>query len=154
MSLKTYIDTQVQDFLKEGGGNLLFGLQNAPTYKLLPIFEAYESGSTASPTEITAVKIGSKSGISLGLQEISRTSLATNLIIFDPGTNQYIVDSSKILATLLDECIYYLEFKNGFNIFTTEAFLVQKMDLPINWSMTVITFDSTLIKFDTTTLNI
>ena len=147
MSLKTYIDTQVQDFRKNGAANILFGLQNAPTYKLLPIFEAYESGSSASPTEITAVKIDTQ------LNEISRTVLATDLIIYKSGTAQYVVDPSKI-TSLNDGSIYYLEFKNGFNVFTTEAFLVKAMDVPLKWDLIIITFDSTLITFDQSNINI
>jgi hypothetical protein len=154
MSLETYIDGRIQAFMKQGAGNLLFGLQNAPTYKLLPIFDANESGSTASITSIEAVKIGANSSITMGMQEIDRTVLSNSLIVFDSGSNQYIVDTDVVLSTLLDECIYYLEFKNGYNVFTTEPFLVQKMDLPINWSMTVITWDSTLITFDQTNLTI
>lgn len=152
--LKVFTDIVIQVFLKTGAGNSFFGKQDAPTYKLLGIYDAHYAGSSNSVTEITAVKIGANSSVSMGLEEIDRTVLSTSLIIFDSGTNQYIVDQDLILATLLDECIYYLEFKNGFNVFTTEAFLVQKMNLPINWSMTVITFDSTLITFDQTTLNI
>ena len=148
MSLKTYIDGQVQAFRKTGAGNILFGLQDSTTFKLLPIFEAYESGSTASPTEITAVKI------KVDLTEISRTVLPTNLIIFDSATGQYIIDNTKTVTGLLDECIYYLEFKNGYNVFTTDAFLVKIMDLPIKWDMTIITFDSTLITFDQTNITI
>ncbi len=152
--LKTYIDIQTQDFLKTGSGNLFFGKQNAPTYKLLPIYDAHYTDSSDSVTEITAVKIGANSSVSMGLKEIDRTVLSTSLIVFDTATNQYIVDQDLILSTLLDECTYYLEFKNGHNVFTTEAFLVQTMDLPINWTMTVLTWDSTLITFDETTLNI
>jgi hypothetical protein len=154
MALKTYIDQATKDFLKTGSGELLFGIQNAPTYKLLPIFKAYESGSTASPTEITAVKIGSNSSVTMELKEIDRTSLATDLIYFDSTTNQYLVDQTKTLASLLDECIYYLEFKNGYNIFETEAFLVQIQEYPIKWDMTILTFDSTLVTFDQTNYEI
>ncbi|GAG59558.1 unnamed protein product, partial [marine sediment metagenome] len=52
--LKTFTDIQIQSFLKTGAGNLFFGKQNAPTYKLLPIYDAHESGSSSSITEITA----------------------------------------------------------------------------------------------------
>ena len=97
-----------------------FGLQDSPTYKLLPIFKAYESGSTASPTEITAVKISNE----YPFAEIERTSLNTNLITFDVATSQYLIDNSKTITGLLDNSIYYLEFKNGYNVFTTEPFLV------------------------------
>ena len=153
MSLKTYIDGQTKDFLKQGTGDLLFGLENAPTYKLLPIYEAFESGSIVNPTEITAVKI-SKDSSYYKLIELDRIVLATDLIYFDSPTNQYLVDETKILTTYLENGIYYLEFKNGINIFETEAFLVKIMDHKITWDMTIITWDSTLITFDQTNLTI
>ena len=154
MPLKTYIDTQVKDFLKKGTGNILFGLQSAPTYKLLPIYGAHESGSISSITSIEAVMIGQNASYSLGEKEIERITLSNSLIVFDTDSNQYIVDQDLILSTLLNNGIYYLEFKNGLNTFQTEGFLVQKQDIPYNWSMTVITWDSTLVTFDMTTLNI
>lgn len=148
MAVKTYIFPEIQDFMKIGTGNLRFGEQQAATYKLPVIYEAYAKGSTASPTSITAVKIKTDK------TEISRTSLATDLIIYDAATDQYLTDQSKLLASLLDNCIYFIEFENGFNLYKTDAFLVQEMNLPITWDMTVITFDSTLITFDETILNI
>ena len=154
MSLKTYIDTQTKDFLKKGTGNILFGLQNAPTYKLLPVFGAHQLGSDNAITSIEAVKIGKDANYNISEKELGRITLSNDLIIFDSATNQYIIDSDLILETLLNNGIYYLEFKNGYNIFQTEAFFVQKMNIPYNWSMTVITFDSTLVTFDMTTLNI
>ena len=150
MSLKVFIDNAVQDFRKKSAPNIQFGLQTSPTFKLLPIFEAYESGSSDAPTEITAVKIENV----FPFREISRTVLPTNLIVFDSNTNQYIIDNTKTITGLLDESIYYLEFKNGFNVFTTEAFLVKIMDIPITWDITIITFDSTLITFDQTNITI
>lgn len=150
MSLETYIDGQIQAFKKQGAANILFGLQNSSTFKLLPIFKAHESGSTASPTEITAVQISRV----YPFAELARVVLPTNLIVFDSGSNQYIIDNTKTITGLLNETIYYLEFKNGFNIFETEAFLVKEMDHKITWDMTIITWDSTLITFDKTNLTI
>lgn len=119
MSLKTYIDTQVQDFIKPGAGNLPFGLQGAPLGRLLPIYNAYSSPSAV--IEITAVKISSMSGNSLGIVEISRTSLAIDLIVHDAPTGQYLIDSTKKVA--FHNCIYYIEFKNSSTTFVTEPFL-------------------------------
>lgn len=153
MSLQVFINSTVQGFMKTGTGNLKLGLQNAPTYKLLPIHGAHSLNSN-SIVSIEAVKIGKNSSVTLGEKEIDRTTLSNSLIVYDSSILQYIVDQDVILSELLDECIYYLEFNNGRDVFTTDAFLVQKMDLPINWSMLVVTFDSTLITFDTTTLNI
>lgn len=150
MSLETYIDGQVQAFKKQGAPNVLFGLQNSTTFKLLPIFKAYESGSTDAPTEITAVQISK----TYPFAELARVTLSTDLIVFDSGSNQYLIDNTKTITGLLNETIYYLEFKNGLNVFETEAFLVKVMDHNITWDMTIITWDSTLITFDLTTLNI
>lgn len=144
MSLETYIDGQIQSFKKQGAASILFGLQNSPTFKLLPIFKAYESGSIASLTEISAVQISK----TYPFAEQKRVVLPTNLIIFDSTSNQYIIDNTKLITGLLNETIYYLEFKNGFNVFETEAFLVKKMNHIITWDMTIITWDSTLITFD------
>ena len=149
MSLKTYIDGQTKDFLKQGTGDLLFGLENAPTYKLLPIYEAFESGSIVNPTEITAVKI-SKDSSYYKLIELDRIVLATDLIYFDSPTNQYLVDETKILTTYLENGIYYLEFKNGINIFETEAFLVQAMTMPITTDNTLKSADNTVYSTDNT----
>lgn len=150
MSLETYIDGQVQAFRKQGTADILLGLQNSTTFKLLPIFKAYESGSTAAPTEITAVQISKV----YPFAELARVVLPTDVIKFDSGTNQYIIDNTKTIEGLLNETIYYLEFKNGFNVFETGAFLVKIMDHIIRWDMTIITFDSTLITFDQTNLTI
>ena len=133
MSLETYIDGQVQAFRKQGAADILFGLQNSSTFKLLPIFKAYESGSTAAPTEITAVQIDKV----YPFVEKARITLPTNVIKFDSGTNQYIIDNTKTITGLLNESIYYLEFKNGLNVFETEAFLVKIMDPIITWDMTI-----------------
>ena len=157
MSLETFIDGKVQSFRKDGAGNLRFGLEDSTTFKLLPLFRANESGSSASITEITAVKIDPIGIFSNGLftfKELGRVVLPTNLIIFDSASNQYIIDNTKTITGLLEECIYYLEFKNGFNVFETEAFLVKIMDYPITWDLTIITFDSTLITFDQTNITI
>lgn len=150
MSLETYIDGQVQAFRKQGAPNILFGLQNSTTFKLLPIFKAYESGSSDAPTEITAVQIERV----FPFAEVARVTLPTDLIIFDSGSNQYIIDNTKTITGLLNETIYYLEFKNGFNVFETGAFLVKIMDHIITWDMTIITWDSTLITFDQSNINI
>ena len=148
MALKTYIDGVVQDFKKDGAANILFGLQNSTTFKLLPIYEAFKSGSTDAPTEITAVQIDQD------CIEIGRVTLPIDLIVFDSGTNQYLIDNTKSIYGLLNESIYYLEFKNVFNKFSTEAFLVTTMNHAIKWDMTIITFDSTLITFDQTNITI
>ena len=57
MSLKTYIDIQVQDFRKRGSQSLMFGIQFAPNDKILGIYDAYPSISVAQPTSIELVKI-------------------------------------------------------------------------------------------------
>ena len=146
--IKTFIDTTVKDFLKNDSGNILFGVQNASTFKLLDIYGAYESGSTDSVTSIVAVKINKE----YPFNEISRTTLSNDLIVFDTGTNQYLIDQSKTLD--IDEGLYYLEFKNGYNVFETEAFIVTISDHKIKWDMEIITWDSELITFDQTHINV
>ncbi len=148
MSLQVYTDGEIQDFLKKSSPDLLFGIQIANTYKLVSIHGAFNAGSTASPTEITAVRIDNNK------KEVERIVLATDLIVFDVGTDQYLIDRTKTLATLLDQDAFFLEFKNGFNVFQTDPFLVKIMDLPLTFDMTVWTFDSTLITFDQTHLTI
>ena len=150
MSLETYIDGQVQAFRKQGAPDVLFGLQNSTTFKLLPIFAAYESGSTDAPTEITAVQISKISPF----VELARVTLPTDLIIFDSGSNQYIIDNTKTIEGLLNETIYYLEFKNGFNVFETEPFLVKEMDIFITADLTILTADNDIVTADQTNLTI
>lgn len=148
MSLQVYTDDEIQDFLKKSSPDVLLGLQNARTYKLLPIYKAINAGSTASPTEITAIRIDNDK------KEVERITLATDLIVFDTGTDQYLIDQSKTLATLLAQDTFFLEFKNGHNVFTTDPFLVKEMNLPITADMTIITADSTIIITDTTKITI
>ncbi len=145
MSLKTYRSPEVQGFLKPGSPDLLFGLQNARTYKLLTLFEANEIAETAtSITSITAVKIR------IDKTEISRTSLSVNLIVYDSATEQYVIDTDLLLASLLDQCIYYLEFQNGHNLFKTEPFLVKEMTFLIRADNTLKTADNTVYTTDQT----
>jgi len=146
MSLATYIDGQVQAFKKQGVGDLLFGLQNSTTFKLLPIHKAYESGSTAAPTEITAVRIDRV----FPFRELERVVLPTNLIIFDSGINQYVIDNTKTIEGLLENTIYYLEFKNGYNVFETESFKVKEMDIFITADLTILTADNDIVTADQT----
>ncbi len=151
MAIKTYKDPEVQDFMKSGTGNLRFGEQYAATYKLPIIYDAHEISETATAiTSITAVKIGSKSSYNYGIEEISRTSLSVNLIDYDSTTEQYITDTDLLLASLLDECIYYLEFQNGHNLFKTDAFLVQEMTFLIRADNTLKTADNTVYTTDQT----
>ena len=78
MSLKIYTDGEIQNFLKKSAPDLLFGIQISRTYKLLDIYKALNAGSTASPTEITAVRINNDK------KEVERIVLPTNLIVFVP----------------------------------------------------------------------
>lgn len=119
MALNVTIGNEIQDFLKEGAADTLFGLQLASKNKMLLIYNAVW-GSADSIAAITAVKIGTNK------REISRTTLATDLIIYD--TDKYIVDTTKSYASDLDLCIYYIEFTNASTTFKTEPFLVQNFD--------------------------
>ena len=117
MSLKVYNITQgeVQDYIKEGTPDLLSGIQFGMYTKLLPIYNGNSAASAI--TEVTAVKLNASGS------ELSRTSLATDLIIHDAGTSQYLIDEDKRLS--LDECIYLIEFKDANFTFQSEPFLVQ-----------------------------
>jgi hypothetical protein len=111
MALKIFIGDEIQDFLKEGSAETLFGLQLAPKNKMLLIYGAVW-GSSDSITSVEAVKIGANK------REISRTTLANTLIIFN--TDKYIVDVAESYASDLDLCIYYIEFANASETFKTE----------------------------------
>lgn len=119
MSLQTFIGDEIQDHLKEGSGNLLFGIQLAPKNKMLQIHGA-NWASNDTITSVEAVMIGSNK------REISRITLATSLIIYD--TDKYITDVAESYAEDLDLCIYYIEFENATTTFKTEPFLVQNFD--------------------------
>ena len=136
MSLKIYRDGKVQDFLKTGTGNLLFGIQISRDFKLIPIYNAYPEFNISNPVSIAAVKI------TIDKKEIERVVLPIDLISFDINTNQYLVDDSKVINPLMDAGIYYLEFSNGVNIFKSEAFLITKESYFITADMGIITADS------------
>jgi len=119
MALNVTIGDQVPDYLKEGSADVLFGLQIAAKDKMLQIYNA-AWGSNDAITGITAVKIGTNK------REISRTSLATDLIVYD--TDKYITDVAESYTADLDFCIYYIEFTNASTTFKTELFLVQNFD--------------------------
>lgn len=138
MALKTVISPDEQGFKKTSVGNLLFGAQIGHTFKLLAISEAVAGFSAGSITSIVAVKINSRGN------EISRTSLATNLISFNVETNEYLTVSSKHLSTELDECLYFIEFTNGSDLYLTDYFLVQKMTVEFTADTGLITADSSI----------
>jgi len=119
MALNVTQGDEIQDHLKEGAADTLFGLQLASKDKMLQIYGA-NWASSDSITSITAVKIGTNK------REISRTTLANSLIIYD--TDKYIIDVAESYASDLDLCIYYIEFTNASTTFKTELFLVQNFD--------------------------
>jgi len=114
MSLRTYVDIE-QGFRQKEAGSKLFGIQNSPKNKLLPLYNTYWPSNDAV-TSITAVKIDT-----LG-NEISRTTLSTSLIVYD--TDQYLTDLTLSFTPFLDLCIYYIEFTNSTQTFQTEPFKV------------------------------
>lgn len=146
MSLKTYISPQIQDFKKQGSPDLLFGLQIARPYVLLSIHDALNSNNSNSITVLKAIKLDANG------TEIDSVLLASDLIIFD--TDQYIIDTSKILATNLGSGIYFLQFLNGYTEYKTEPFLVKIWDYDLSADNILITTDNTLIKADNLTFNI
>lgn len=128
MSLNTYINDKIQGFRKQGCQSLLFGLQIVPSNVLPYIYNAYPGLSNANPISIELVKISSKLKYNSGTYiwdytEIERTSLPLNSIQYDATTGQYLTQDIDLTA-LLEECIYFIEFTNGSDIYRTEAFKV------------------------------
>lgn len=116
MSLKVYLSSyQLQDYKKEGSGDLLVGLQGNSNTRLSNIYSAYwDTNDTV--TEINAIKLDD-----LG-NEIDSKSLSNDLIFYDTNTKQYLTDFTKSYE--LDLCIYYITFSNGIQTFNTEPFEV------------------------------
>jgi len=165
MSLKITIKPEIQAFKKEGAGWLQFGIQGASTYVLLPIYNAYEGGVTFDSTEwtfdstvitfdqthfvvteLTAVKIDHNK------KEVSRTVLPVSHITYNSDSRQFKTQTK--LSTLLDESLYYLEFKTTEKTYESEAFLVSKKDYRLTFDSTYWTFDSTEITFDQSKITI
>ena len=112
MSLKVSKNTVIQDYQKDGTGWPLFGLQQSTYNALLPVYGAYSDNR--SITEVNLIKLG------INKEVLSTESLATSLFIWSNG--QYTTNESEVLE--LNKCIYKVEFKNGFDIYETEPFLV------------------------------
>ncbi len=135
--VKFYLAPEVPDQDKDDSGDLLFGIQNAPTYK--PLFGYIDNTNNSAIVSFTAVKYTSKK------VEISRTTLSTALIIVDSANSIYKIDVSALYAELLDQCIYQFEVQNTPELYVSEYFLVQEENI-------IITADSTLITADNDTI--
>ena len=146
MSLKSYISPKIQDYKKNGSGDILFGIQSLKPYVLLPIYEAYNSFNSNPITELKAIELDNTG------KEINEVVLANNLIVFNAG--QYLIDSSKIITPILNYGIYYLQFNNGFSGYKTDPFIIKKQDYLLTFDNSHVTFDSTEITFDNLTFNI
>jgi len=112
MSLKVSKNTVTQDYQKDGTGWPLFGLQQSTYDTLLPVYGAYSDNR--SITEVNLIKLG------INKEVLSIEGLETSLFSWSNG--QYITNESEVLE--LSKCIYKVEFKNGFDIYETEPFLV------------------------------
>lgn len=146
MSLKIYINEEKQAYLKQGNNNILAGIQVSPTYKLLPIKDAVYSGSLTSATSVKLVKIERNTPFNV----ISETTLSNSVITYSGG--QFKIDQTVDIGISLDKCIYYLEFENGENKYTSEVFLVQEISAKLSADNLFWTADSTLITADQTNL--
>lgn len=165
MSLKITIQPQIQAFRKQGVGWLQLGLQGAPTYILLPIYDAYEAAMTFDSTEwtfdstvltfdqthfvvteLTAVKIDQNK------REINRASLPVSHIAYDSVSRQFKTQTK--LSALLGEGNYYLEFKTTEKTYESAPFQVEIRDYRLTFDSTFWTFDSTQITFDQFKINI
>lgn len=127
MSLKTYIDNQIQAFRQKSSQGLLVGLQGSPTNNILPIFGAHIGESSSDIIEINLVKISDvgtydSSAQLYNFKELEKISIDSNKMKFDIGSNQYVIDNSIDIELELDKCIYFLEFTNGFDTYKTDAF--------------------------------
>jgi len=148
MSLKTYINDEIQAFRKVATQSMPFGLQLAPDNTILGIHGAYPVMSTAQPTSIDLVKIatvGTFDSLNFiyNYKEIERISLPIGIIQYNVSAAQYLADTEIEFDSPVDECIYFIEFTNGSDTFKTEAF---KSDPAFNSSLgpfTTITINPT-----------
>lgn len=119
--IKTYINSERQAHLKKGNNDILFGIQISKTFMIPQIKDAVYTGSNTSATSVKLVKISNKKPYNT----ISETTLSNNVITYSDGEFKINYDN---LSISLDQCIYYLEFENGENIYKTEPFLVQEFN--------------------------
>jgi len=143
MSLKTYKNTEIQDFTKFGSGDLLLGLQKSNTFKFPEIYDAYTDSSN-SIAKIELVRIN-KNG-----KEIDRTILDNSVLKVENG--QILINEYYIFPKNLAEQIYYLEFNNGFDIFKTDPFLIKEMNTKITADITFLTADNNIIRVNDTNI--
>jgi hypothetical protein len=148
MSLKIYINEENQAFRKEGNNDALFGIQLGFTFKLPPIHGAVYSGSLTSATSVKLVQIKKDPPF----EEVKETTLSNSVIKYENG--EFKIDQDIAIGLFLDNCVYYLNFKNGVNEYNSEAFLVQVSNQSITWDINWITWDNDNITFDQTNIEI
>lgn len=124
MSLKIYTNSEIQDYLKNDSGDLLLGIQIAQSEWLQTIYEAIPIiGLPIASIELQKIDINKNI--------ISSESLPTNLISYDSGSNQYLIDRTKDVS--FSEGTYQIEFLNIDNqVFLSEPFLVDS-DVNTPW---------------------
>jgi len=137
MSLKIYINSEIQSFKKVGSGDILAGLQKSKTFKLLQIYDAYSDVSNAI-TKFEVVELNQ-----IG-NEIGRQTLPNSIIKYNNG--QYVIDFTQDLGFMLEPGIYYFEFLNGKDIFKSDIFIAKKIDIEITADMTIITADNDIVR--------
>jgi len=133
--IRVFKNNVQKDFLRDNQGFRGYGLQIGSNRVPLQIYGAYSSDLAISSFKLNRIDSGN--------EVIESLTLSNDLIKFD--TWQYLIDKTKLFEITIPEGVYFYEFSNGFDVYCSEIFKIQFINLPFMASSSLLASSSKLI---------